>query len=603
MRRRALTPPGGIKQEANVGPELGTDLAQLFLSRAAARGPAPFVWAKHQGRYTPWSWERVEQESRDIAAALASAGLQHGDRVLLVAENRPEWCIADLAILRAGGITVPAYTTNTPDDHGYILQHSGARFVVASGATLAKRLMPAVAQAPQVRLVLFMDPTGGWAVPQAEVHSWEVALARGRATSFVDHAGRLSADDVACLIYTSGTGGRPKGVMLSHRNIMANLRGAWSLVQQLGCGEGAVFLSFLPLSHAYEHTAGQFLPIALGGEIYYAEGVDTLSRNLVEARPHLLPCVPRLYEVMRLRILHGVDHAGGLKAQLFHKAVALGAKRYETGRLNLAERLLDMVLERVVREPVRARFGGRLKALISGGAALDYQVGLFFTALGLPVAQGYGQTEAAPLISVNPPWRSRLHTVGPPVEGVELRIADDGEILVRGEMVMRGYWNDPPATAAALEGGWLHTGDIGEIEPDGYLKITDRKKDIIVLSGGDNVAPQRVEGTLLLESEIAQAAVFGDKRPYLVALLTPNPELTRDGHNAELLQNRMAAAVARANARLSTIQRVRRWALMPEPCTVDNGLMTPTLKLKRHALRGRYAQLIEDLYEGGHKGG
>jgi long-chain acyl-CoA synthetase len=431
-------------------PDLGPNLAQLFLRRAAERGDRPMLWAKRNGAYQPWSWSRVELESRAIASALIDAGLEPGDRVLLVAENRPEWCIADLAILRAGGVTVPAYTTNTTDDHRFLLEHSEARFVVCSGPPLAKRLMPAVAQAPWVRLVLFIEPTEGWAVPSAVMAPWAEAVRQGLSRPQADRSAAVGPDDIACFIYTSGTGGRPKGVMLRHRNIMANLRGAWGVLERLGPLDDAVFLSFLPLSHAYEHTAGQFLPIAIGGQIYYAESVEALSANLVEAKPHILPCVPRLYEVMRQRILHAVDRQGGLRAWLFHKAVELGARRYERGRLGPVEGLLDRLLDKLVRDKARARFGGRLRALVSGGAPLSYEVGLFFTALGLPVAQGYGQTEAAPLISVNPPWRVKLRTVGPPVDGVEVRIAEDGEILVRGELVMAGYWKDRGGPARRL---------------------------------------------------------------------------------------------------------------------------------------------------------
>ena len=589
-------------------PDLGPNLVAMFDAQAERRGERPLLWAKRDGSYTPWSWARVAAESRAIAAMLAEAGLEPGDRVVLVSENRPEWCIADLAVMRAGGITVPAYTTNTTADHTYLLEHSGARFVICSSEALARRLMPAVAQVPAVRLVLLMQPVEGWAVPTASISPWDEALRRGEAAPQVDHGGRLGPDDLACLIYTSGTGGRPKGVMLSHRNIMANVRGAWVLLDHLDCVEDAVFLSFLPLSHAYEHTAGQFLPLAIGGQIYYAEGVETLSTNLGEARPHVLPCVPRLYEVMRQRILHQVDRQGGLTARLFHKAVELGNKRYERGSLPLHERLLDLLLDRLVREKAKQRFGGRLKAMVSGGAPLAYEVGLFFWALGLPVAQGYGQTETAPLISVNPPWAARLRTVGPPVDGVELRIAEDGEILVRGDCVMRGYWNDAEATAAAIRDGWLHTGDIGTLDADSYLTITDRKKDIIVLSGGDNVAPQRVEGILLLEPEIGQAAVFGDRKPYVAALIAPHPDLIRevarqnrgDGAGAAAidaaLNKRVTAAVARANGRLSNLERVRKFALLPEACTVDNGLMTPTLKLKRHVLKQRYGEMLEGLF-------
>ncbi|HET6466853.1 MAG TPA: AMP-binding protein, partial [Geminicoccaceae bacterium] len=544
-----------------------------------------------------------------IAAVLAANGLMPGDRVLLVAENRPEWCIADLAILLAGGITVPTYVTNTVDDHAYILAHSEARIVVCSGPQLARRVLPAVRQTGGVRLALFMDPVEEGAGPGLATLAWSDALAQASTLPAVDHSERLGPDELACFIYTSGTGGRPKGVMLSHRNIMANLRGAASVLEPLGIEE-VVFLSFLPLSHAYEHTAGQFLPIALEGQIYYAEGVETLSTNLVEARPAILTCVPRLYEVFRQRMVSTVARQGGLNARLFHKAVELGSRRYRNGgRLSLVDDLLDRALERLVRDKVRARFGGRLKAMVSGGAPLNFEVGLFFTALGLPAAQGYGQTEASPVVSVNPPWRAKLDTVGPPLPGVELAFAGDGEILVRGDLVMKGYWKDEAATAAALADGWLHTGDIGELDGEGYLKITDRKKDIIVLSGGDNVAPQRIEGVLVLEPEIGQAIVLGDRRPAVVALLVPDAEAVKSfarehGMKPEIaavaahesFHKRMAAAVARANARLSPIERIRRFHVLGEPFTVENEMMTPTLKLRRHVIERRHREVLEGLF-------
>src|SRR5690606_8434101 len=311
--------------------------------------------------------------------------------------------------------------------------------------------------------------------------------------------------DVCCFIYTSGTGGTPKGVMLTHGSILANCFGAYHLlVDFFGAGR-EVFLSFLPLSHAYEHTAGQFFPISIGAEIYYAESVERLIDDMAVARPTIMTAVPRLYEVMHQRMMRAVNRGPELQRKLFFAALELGRRKYEhPGSLTLRERALDALVELLVRRKIRRRFGGRLKALVSGGAALNYDIGLFFTALGLRILQGYGQTEASPVVSVNPPGRIKLKTVGPPLKGVELRIAEDGEILVRGELVMKGYWRDPDATAKAIQDGWLHTGDIGEIDTDGYLRITDRKKDIIVLSGGDNLSPARVEGFLVLQPEIHQ---------------------------------------------------------------------------------------------------
>ena len=588
-------------------PDLGANLVAMFERSAAAGGDRPFLWAKSGGTYRAWSWRRAHEEAHLLARCLAAEGIQPGERVLILAENRPEWCVADLAILIAGGVSVPAYTTSTIDDLTFLLGHADVAAVVCSGAALARRLLPAVAQSPGVRFVLFIEPESVANSPVPTL-TWADALARGAVAPPLQRAAALGGDDLACFIYTSGTGGRPKGVMLTHGNILANLRGAWGLLERIGLGR-EVFLSFLPLSHAYEHTAGQFFPIAMGAEIYYAEGADTLSVNLVEARPTILTCVPRLYEVLRQRIVNGVARQGGVSRKLFDLALTLGQRRYQQGGLPPHLAAVDLVLDRLVRRKVRERFGGRLKAMVSGGAPLNFDVGLFFHALGLPVLQGYGQTEASPVISANLPGKAKLDTVGPALDGVEVKIAEDGEILVRGDLVMRGYWKDEAATAQALRNGWLHTGDIGELDGDGYLKITDRKKDMIVNSGGDNVAPARVEGILLLEPEIGQALIYGDRRPHLVALIVPHKEFAQsfarahkcDSDLAELARNpefraAIAEAVRRANERLSAIERVRRFEIMPEAFSVENGFMTPTLKLRRHLIVRANQPLIEGLY-------
>ena len=413
------------------------NLVALFERTARLRAEHPFLWRKSEGVYRPWSWRRTAEEVRALARALRARGLAPGDRVLLVAENRPEWLIADLAIMAAGGITVPAYTTNTTREHAYLLEHSGATAAVVAGDKLAAQLLPATAEAPALRFMISVDPLTAPGMAAVPVLDWRAALAEGEQQPDLtpDPATALSRQDTACFIYTSGTGGLPKGVMLSHGSILSNVSGCHAALALLGLDEHEVFLSFLPLSHAYEHTAGQFLPIAVGAQIYYADGLEALTSNLLEARPTVMACVPRLYEMMRQRILNTVARQGGLKAKLFGKTVEIGSKRYRDPQsLALAERLLDPVLERLVREQVRARFGGRIKALVSGGAPLNYEVGLFFTALGLPVFQGYGQTECAPVASVNTPLHVKLHSVGPPLPGIEVKIAGDGEILLRGDV-------------------------------------------------------------------------------------------------------------------------------------------------------------------------
>lgn len=586
-------------------------LTAAFFEQVSRRGDAPFLWHKQDGRYRPQSWTAVARQVKDLSRGLRSIGLQPGDRVVLVAENRPEWLVADLAIMAAGAITVPAYTTALTSDHRHVLTDSGAVGAIVSTQALADRLLPAVIDAPACKWVIAMEDPRRPQAGAAPVHHWDAVLEAGRALpdDVEEVAARAQRRDTACIIYTSGTGGVPRGVMLSHGAILCNCMGAFKLLVRLGLGR-EIFLSFLPLSHAYEHTAGQFFPITIGAEIYYAEGVDHLLRNLGEVRPTIMTAVPRLYEAMHLRIRRGIEKEGGLKAKLFEKTVQLGEKRYlYPRRLTLWERLQNLALDVLVRRKVRQRFGGRIKAIVSGGAALNYDIGLFFTALGLPLLQGYGQTETAPVVSVNPPWKVKLDTVGPPFEGVEVKIAEDGEILVRGELVMIGYWNDEEATYKAIQDGWLHTGDIGELDEDGYLKITDRKKDIIVFSGGDNVSPARIEGFLTLQREIQQAMVYGDKRPHLVALLVPDDEFVTqwcrgNGKPRDLARLRddaafrgaLAQVVDRVNANLSSLEKVRRFAVLDEPFTVENGMMTPTMKIRRHKIKAAYGEILDSLY-------
>jgi long-chain acyl-CoA synthetase len=532
--------------------------------------------------------------------------------VALVAENRPEWLIADIAIMAAGGVTVPAFTTNTVADHRHVLTHSGAKAAIVSSRPIAKRLLPAALQAPDLRFLISIEPLELTQGQHFKTLTWEEALETGRQApdDVAERVAGLRREEVSCFIYTSGTGGTPKGVMLTHGSIMANCEGAYDLLLSFDLGE-EVFLSFLPLSHSYEHTAGQFLPIALGAELYYAEGVETLAANMQEVRPTIMTAVPRLYESMHQRIMRGVEKMSGVQKWLFLKAVELGRKDYERpGSLNLWEKLVNFVCEHTVRNKVRARFGGRLKAMVSGGAALNYEVGVFFLALGVRLLQGYGQTEASPVISANPPGRIKLKTVGPALKDVEVKIAEDGEILVRGECVMKGYWRDPESTAKAIVDGWLHTGDIGVMDEEGYIQITDRKKDIIVLSGGDNVSPARVEGFLTLQPEIAQAMVYGDKRPNLVALVVPDPDFLADwakekGKPNDLaqlandpeLQKTLAGVVDRVNRDMSNLEKVRRVILAKEPFTIDNGMMTASLKIRRHKIKELYGAALEALYE------
>jgi len=590
------------------------NLPQVFFDKAAECGDAPLFWAKYYDSWQATSWAEAREQVTSLARGLRAAGVQHGDRVLLVSENRPEWGIADLAIMSAGAITVPAYTTNTVDDHIHLITDCDPKVAIVSSEKLAERLLPAIRTTGTIKTVLTVEGAGGQS-NDVTIANWRDMIRAGDALDDDIEAGlqQIARTDTSCLIYTSGTGGAPKGVMLSHGAILCNCAGAYHLFNDAKLLDinAEAFLSFLPLSHSYEHTAGLHFPLTIGAEIYYAESVDKLSANMAETHPTIMTAVPRLYESMHQRIIAGVERQGGLSEKLFKKAVTLGIKRYEHGSdgLFLMEKIQDRILEKLVRGKVADRFGGRLKAFVSGGAPLNYDLGVFFLALGVRLLQGYGQTETAPVVSANLPHKIKIDTVGPAFPGVDVKIAGDGEILIRGELTMQGYWNAPELTAEALQNGWVHTGDIGELDEDGYIRITDRKKDIIVNSGGDNVSPQRVEGALVFEPEITQAMVYGDKRPHLVAVLVPDEgfmanwarENGRDARLAELsdserFHERLREVLDRANARLSPIEQVRRFLIAAEGFTTDNGLMTPSLKIRRHEIRKIYGERLEALY-------
>ncbi len=599
------------------------NLVALFLARADMRAERPFLSAKRDGHWHALTWAEVARQVCLMAEALRRIGLEPGDRVMLVSENRPEWCIADLAVMAAGCVTVPAYITNTERDHLHILENSGARAVIVSNAKLAKPLLPAVLRIEGCEHVISIED---FRMPQlgtgTDCHSWtgmvagDAVAARSAVETRIAGIGR---GDNACIIYTSGTGGAPRGVCQHHGAILCNILGAATiLAEDFGWGD-EVFLSFLPLSHAYEHTGGQFLPIGMGAEIYYSEGLEKLASNIEEVRPTIMVVVPRLFEVLRTRIMKQVEKQGRAANFLMGRALAIGTKK-AAGNARLLDRPMDFIIDRALRPKIRAKFGGRMKAMVSGGAPLNPEIGVFFDAMGLTMLQGYGQTEAGPIISCNRPRAGlKMDTVGPPMDGVEVRIAEDGEILVRGELVMHGYWRNAAETAKALKpdpaepdkGAWLYTGDIGHIDAKGRIVITDRKKDMIVNDKGDNIAPQRIEGMLTLQPEIAQAMVIGDKRPYIVALIVPDAEWAlewaqREGDKFDILalqrlpafRSAIRTAIDRVNAEVSVTEKVRQFAFADEAFSTDNEEMTPSLKIRRHKLKKRYGVRLDGLYKG-----
>ncbi len=587
------------------------NLVTMFFTRARENGDRPFLWAKRDGAWQPLTWTEVARQVASIATALKGLGLEPGDRVALVSENRPEWCIADLAIMAAGCVTVPTYVTNTERDHAHILGDSGARAVIVSTAKLARTLVPAVLRSTHCNTVIGIEDIRIGQSGDVALLDWKKLLADNPAdVAAVEASATFQREDLACLIYTSGTGGAPRGVRQHHGAILHNVGGCIDIIANDYGWDDEVFLSFLPLSHAYEHSGGQFLPISLGGQIYYAEGLEKLGSNIEEVRPTLMVVVPRLFEVLRARIVKGIEKQGGLAPKLLQRAISLGAKDLGKG-IPFWDKPVDLFIKKTLRPKVQAKFGGRIKALVSGGAPLNPDIGVFFHGLGLNLLQGYGQTEAGPVISCNRAKAGiKMDTVGPPMKDTEVRIAEDGEILVRGELVMHGYWNNPGETARVLKDGWLHTGDVGHIDDRGRIVITDRKKDLIVNDKGDNVSPQKIEGMLTLQPEILQAMVAGDKRPHLVGLVVPDPEWLMDWCVAQDVKpdcsqlcsdpavlRAVQAAVDRVNADLSVIEKVRRVILTPDAFTVDNEMLTPSMKIRRHKIREVYGERLDALYK------
>ena len=578
------------------------NLGRSFFEMADRHASKPLLFDKSAEGWRHQTYAEIAIKVRNLAGHLHQMGIGVSDRVVICGENRSEWAIADLAVLSMGAVSVPAYTTNTVDDHDYIISHSQASLVICTGGMTGQRMYEAVRnQKSHVPFICF-DSLEGVQTLSVDDTSTEGFVPFARlvaeqpAEDIIDTAlAAQSPDDMCCIIYTSGTGGRPKGVMLTHRSIQSNITAAMELLAEGGATDEARFLSLLPLSHSYEHTAGMYLPFQIGAEVWYCEGADKIAANLEEVGPTVMTAVPRLYEVLHDRITKGVKAKGGLTETLFTQAVRLGRKKLAGESLSVTESLLDRLVDRLVRTKMKKRLGGRLKYFVSGGAALNPDIGHFFLALGVDILQGYGQTEASPLISANRPHKIRIETVGPAVGGVEVKLSDAGELLARGDCIMKGYWRDEKATSETLKQGWLYTGDLAEISDDGYISITGRKKDIIVNSGGDNIAPSRVEAQLTIEPEIEQVMVSGDKRPYLAAVIVPSEDVLKLGET-KAQKAAIQAAVTRANERLSQLEKIRKFIIAPEAFTVDNSQMTPTLKVRRHIVGDLYKSQLDALY-------
>ena len=573
------------------------------------------------GNVEAFSSKGLFERIRDVSLGLGLLGVGSGDRVAIISESRPEWLIADLAILARGGVTVPIYPTLAAATVRYILEDSGARAVIVSTKLQLEKIQEVRHLLPVIESIIVIDAADAEAAAAspsvlafhtvAERGHSRMAVEWGAGREFQQAARAVPADQLATIIYTSGTTGEPKGVMLTHANLVANLKGAANV---LNVGDDDVALSFLPLSHAFERMVA-YVYLLCGVTIVFAESFETVGRDMAVVRPTILTGVPRAYEKLHTRILEKGQAAPGIKGSLFRWAVnvanAVGHAQLQGRSPSLLTTLQSPLAERLVFTKIRDALGGRVRYLVSGSAPLAVEIAEFFTGVGLNVIEGYGLTEPAPILTVNPPAAPRAGSVGRALPDVELRIAEDGEILARGPNIMSGYYNKPAATADALRDGWFHTGDIGTLDAAGYLRITDRKKDLLVTSGGKKIAPQPIEATLKRSPIVSEAVLLGDRRKFAVALIVPEfaalerrlKDLGRPpGSREELVARPDVIALYQEiidalNRELSQFERIKKIALLAAEFTIQSGELTPTLKVKRKVVEEKWKGVIARLYD------
>ena len=558
-------------------------LVELFFNKyeeISSISDKPFLkWLKDNNKDF-LTWKQVESKIQILSVYLRE-NLNKGDRCILLSENRPEWLISDIAIMNAGGVTVPLFTTYSEKDYEYIINDCKPKICIVSNKTQLKKVEKFISDETKVLSIENIND---------EIESLENILYKSSKDQILDFKSKFNQNikrgDLACIIYTSGTTGNPKGVMLSHGGILSNCEGAQEILNSIVKSGETVFLTWLPLSHSYEHAV-QFVQISLGAKIYYAESLEKLLSNMSVARPTIMTAVPRFYQNLYSKISLNFSKQTGFKKKLISTTISLGEKKLNNESLSLKEKIINFFCEKLVRKKIKKQFGGNLKAFVSGGGALDQKIGKFLNSIGLPTLQGYGLTEASPVVSCNIPGKIMIETVGPPFKTNAVKIAQDGEILVKGENVMLGYWNMKKETDEIIKDGWLHTGDIGEITKEGNLKITDRKKEIIVNLGGDNISPSKIENLLCLDEKIKQSFVYGDKKNYLVALVVTESE--KNKKEIELY-------IENLNKSLSVIEKIKKIRLINEEFTIENGMLTPTLKLKRKKILEKYKEELEKLY-------
>ncbi len=569
------------------------NLIELFANQAKKQNRKSIFlqWLNPNSKKT-YTWEETEKNILKLSKEI-NKNIKEGDRCLLVSENRPEWFISDLAIMLAGGITVPAYTTYTEEDYKYLIEDCEPSLVIVSNNEMLKKLSNTINEKSFIKKVITLDQINKVMydlkiISKEKYLDFETILKNNLLEEDKFKNSKLKRTSPACIIYTSGTGGNPKGVILSHGGILNNVVGACEIMRPL-FNSRPVFLTWLPLSHSYEHSV-QFAQIAVGAKVFYAEKIEKLLENIAEAKPSIMTAVPRFYQNLYNKININLKKQTGFKAKLIEATLRLGKKKLLNQKMTFSEKLFNFIVDKLVRKKIKKQFGGNLKAFVSGGGALDREIGEFLNSVGLPTLQGYGLTETSPVVSCNPIHKIKVETVGPPFNGNKVKIAHDGEILVKGENVMLGYWNKKEETDKVIVNGWLHTGDIGEIDPDdGYLKITDRKKDIIVSAGGDNISPAKIENMITNEPEIDQCMIYGDKKNYLVALIVPHKDFINE-------KQKIDKVIEKINKKLTLLEKIKKIQLIDESFSIENGLMTPTMKVKRKKVTEKYKNQLESLY-------
>lgn len=579
------------------------NLPQIFFKNSLSFRDRNLFGFKKDGEWEHVSWTKTSDLILSLASGLNEIGVKKNDKISIIADNSYKWCVIDLAIISLGSITVPGYTTSNEEEISYLLSHSETSiiFINYKLLSLIEKILPTLNNIKYVICVDEITKSKKFKFKQ-KFYTYNDLIKLGskiknKQKLIQNSIQKIKKHDVACIIYTSGTSSLPKGVMLTHGSIMSNIIGANELVKELKA-KNHKFLSIIPLSHAYEHTAGFFLPIYIGAEIYFNVNRDQIVNDLLSVQPTLMTAVPRLYEVLYKKINNQLLNQNKIVQKLFSKTIELGTKKFKGYDLNLIENFQNYILEKIIRKKFQKKFGGNLQAFISGGAALNEQIGLFFHSLGINILQGYGQTECSPLISCNPIDKIKIDTVGIPIKGLEVKLSKVNEIIVRGESLMKGYWNDKNNTNKAIINGWLHTGDLGSIDEDGYIKISGRINEMIVNSGGENIAPVPIENLLLSYEEVEQAMIYGHNKPFLIALIVPNETfLNTNSNTANNLTGYFQNIINHVNEGLSQTKKIRKFIVLDKNFTIENSMLTPTLKIKRYKIYTLYKDKIERLYK------